>query len=299
MIHHPNLLKAALVADSLNLGPHWVYNQSALARKFADGVFTLAAPATKYHPGKTAGDFTHYGDVLTLILNTHALSGKWSHSLYKHTWLEFWNNTESYVDGATQQTIDHLNSPETSPASVANDSAGAALALSLIAFLDTADQAASIAAVRQHVKFSHSDPETVDSAEYFARVTLLLLNGSSLSEALEFAAQHNYAHLDASAYLEKAKAALDSTEHLKVAANFGLTCQHPEAFPLTLFYLLRNPTDLSQALNENALAGGDNAARAIIIAIILTAANGWSEELTPLWTQLNVHQKLEAQLAKL
>jgi fermentation-respiration switch protein FrsA (DUF1100 family)/ADP-ribosylglycohydrolase len=233
---------------------------------------------------------------VTLILNTHGVSGNWSHSLYKHTWIEYWSSTESYIDGATRQTIDHLNSPEASPASEANDSAGAALGLSLLAFLDTTDETASIAAVRQHVSFSHNDPETVDSAEYFARSTILLLKGSSLTEALELAAKHNYDHLDASNYLEKAKAALSTPEHLKVDADLGLTCHHPEAFPLTLFYLLRNPTNLSQALNENPLAGGDNAARAIIIAIILTASNGWSDELTPLWAQLNKHQKLEAQL---
>ena len=296
MIHHPNLFKAALVADSLNLGPHWVYNQSALGRKFPSGVHALAAPATKYHPGKVAGDFTHYGDVLALMLNTHLVTGNASHQLYTHTWQEFWENTSSYIDGATQQTLDHLAAPETAPASTSNDSAGAALALSLIAFLDTSDEAACIASIRQHVALSHGDPETVDSAEYFARVALLLLKGSSITDALFAATQANYANLDAASYLAKAKVELNAADHLKVAAGFGLTCHHPEAFPLTLYYLLRNPTNLSEALSENALAGGDNSARGIILAVLLTAANGWSDELTPLWAQLNQHQKLDALL---
>ena len=47
------------------------------------------------------------------------------------------------------------------------------------------------------------------------------------------------------------------------------------AFPIVLHFLLRHPNDLLAAQNGNALAGGDNAARAIIIALVLTAANGW------------------------
>jgi len=47
--------KAALVADSLNLGPHWIYNQSKLARLYPNGVSSLTDPSSEYHPNRKAG----------------------------------------------------------------------------------------------------------------------------------------------------------------------------------------------------------------------------------------------------
>lgn len=295
MTSQPHLIKAALTADALNLGPHWVYNQAKLTREFPSGVFSLTAPVTNYHPGKAKGDFTHYGDILALILRTHALTGNWDHSLYTHTWQAFWKNTGSYQDGATKETLAHLEDPA-NPPSTSNDSSGAAIALALLSFLDLNDPAAVIGAIRNQTAFTHHDPETVDSAEFFARAVLHLLKKNSITDSLDHAANHTYAELDALSYLDRAKAALTSEDHLKVAADFGLTCHHPEAFPLTLYYLLRHPKNLVTALSENALAGGDNSARAIIIAILHTAAHGWSHELDALWTELNQQPELSALL---
>jgi fermentation-respiration switch protein FrsA (DUF1100 family)/ADP-ribosylglycohydrolase len=297
MISHPSLLKAALTADALNLGPHWVYNQAKLTRKFAEGIAALTAPLTNYHPGKSAGDFTHYGDNLALMLRTHAITDQWNHDLFSQAWESFWKQTESFQDQATKTTLAHLENPQENPPSISNDTSGPGMALALLAFLDLTDEAAAIRTIRQHTAFTHGDEETVDTSEFFTRVALHTLKGQSIPDAIEQAAQADYATLDAAAYLTRAKAALASDNHLKVAADFGLTCHNPEAFPLTLYYLLRNPTDLSTAINENALAGGDNAARAIIIAILLVATQGWDNAFDSHWENLTQHRKLVPLLA--
>lgn len=297
MISHPTLLKAALTADALNLGPHWVYNQAKITREFPEGIAELSAPLTNYHPGKGAGDFTHYGDNLALMLRTHAIANQWDHDLFFNAWKSFWNQSKAFQDQATKTTLAHLEDPKNTPPSGSNDTSGAGMALALLTFLDPTDEATVIHTIRQHTAFTHGDEETVDTAEFFTRVALQALKGQSIPDAIEQASQANYATLDAASYLTQAKAALSIDDHLKVAAEFGLTCHNPEAFPLTLYYLLRNPTDLSAALSENALAGGDNAARAIIIAILIAAVQGWDNSLDSHWESLTQHQELNALLA--
>lgn len=296
-MHHPNLFKSALVADALNLGPHWVYMQAKLSKTYPQGVSKLSAPLSQYHPNKQAGDFTHYGANLALMLRSYAIADRWDSSLFAANWAAYWSYPDSYVDGATQNTLQHLSDPR-NPASTSNDIAGASMALGLLSLFGTENPDTLIQAVRSQTAFSHGDPETIDTAEFFAHAVLAILDGSSIEKALSSAANVIYEYLDAPKYLAEAKTALDSEDHLKVAKRFGLTCHTPEAFPLTLYYLLRNPSDLPTSLSENALAGGDNSARAIIIAVLLTARNGWSTTMEKHWQALTQHEQLKSHFSK-
>ena len=70
-------LRASLVADALCLGPHWVYNQSKLARTYPEGVHHYDDPQSTYHPNRSAGQFTHYGDQTLALLRSLALRRGW------------------------------------------------------------------------------------------------------------------------------------------------------------------------------------------------------------------------------
>ena len=50
-----NFTQAALVADALNLGPHWIYNPAKLARVYPDGIYSFSDPLSQYHPNRKAG----------------------------------------------------------------------------------------------------------------------------------------------------------------------------------------------------------------------------------------------------
>ena len=56
-----DLVTTALVVDSYCLGMHWIYDESQLLDDSFDWQ-KLNAPKALWHKGKTAGDFTHYGD---------------------------------------------------------------------------------------------------------------------------------------------------------------------------------------------------------------------------------------------
>jgi len=96
--------KAALVADSLSLATHWIYNQSKLKREFPEGITILHGPSSHYHVNKKAGDLTHYGDQTAWFAELLA-DQSYSLSAWKDWWLEKMKNYKGYVDIASQETI--------------------------------------------------------------------------------------------------------------------------------------------------------------------------------------------------
>tara|TARA_R100000027_G_scaffold52103_2_gene40811 strand:- start:39720 stop:40625 length:906 start_codon:yes stop_codon:yes gene_type:complete len=297
-----NTIRAAFVADALCLGPHWVYDQEKLLQAYPDGVTTTTAPVSEYHSEKKAGDFTHYGDQLLIALRSAAANPPWSQDSFEKEWENYFReNSSSYVDGATRETLTRLTDP-TAPESQSNDIAGASRSLLIPPLLEGQEADAIIQAARTQTAFTHGDAETIDTAELFTRILLGLQNGTTLVESLEESCRHRYGTLDAQSYLEKVKnylAANESRDPLHIAKEIGLSCHTPDALPLILYTLLRFNDDLEAALKFTALAGGDNAARAIPIAILMTSASGWSEFMETLFSQVNAQPTIDQLLVEI
>ena len=268
------IVLTSLVADALSLGSHWIYDQREIEAKFAD-VTGYSNPGTSYHPGKQAGDFTHYGDQTMVLLRTLALHERFDLSSYASEWRAFWEDheTKSYRDGATKATLANLQSglSPAMAASPSNDIAGASriAPLFLVKWENDDDL---IAAARAQTSLTHGDPAVVEAAEFFTRVTLAVRGGIAIPDALRAAvplAAWNAIPSDwfEAAYASSASAATDS---FAIRAH-GLTCHVPEAFPAVCHLLMRHPDDGMAALLANVAAGGDSAARGMILGMVYGA----------------------------
>ncbi|MGL4399424.1 MAG: ADP-ribosylglycohydrolase family protein, partial [Luteolibacter sp.] len=104
-----NLILPSLCADALALGSHWIYEPSAIGTLYPEGTHSYDAPHSKYHPGKSAGDFTHYGDQTLILLRSIITRGGFSLDGWREDWLAFWKSEpSSYLDGATKTTLGFL-----------------------------------------------------------------------------------------------------------------------------------------------------------------------------------------------
>lgn len=260
----PIFARAALVADSLSLGPHWIYNQAKITRSFPDGVFALTDPLANYHAGKTAGDLTHYGDQTRWLDDLVLREKTYTEESWKSHWLEKMKNYTGYQDGASKET---LTSNGTSLSS-SNDLAGASRIAPLFDLGLSLDD--TIAAARSQTQLTHGDANVVDSAEFFVRAVFAISSGVGFSKAFTIAVSGDYTQLDPQPFLEQATNA-DSNNHLQVAAKTGLTCHFPEAFPLTLYYAIHHGENFKDCISMNALAGGDTSARAMLLAVLFAA----------------------------
>jgi len=262
-----NSVLSSLVADALSLGAHWIYSQREIAEKFGK-ITGYSDPATSYHPGKHAGDLTHYGDQTMVLLRSLASHGRFDLGSFANEWRAFWESpeTRSYRDGATNATLANLRSglPPAQAASPSNDIAGAARIAPLFLVKGKSNDDL-IAAARAQTSFTHGDPTVEEAAEFFARVTLAMQEGVAISDALRVAVsnplQEEWFHASL------ASSASTATDAAAVKAH-GLTCHVPDAFPAVCHLLLRHPEDLVSALISNVEAGGDSAARGMIIGMI-------------------------------
>lgn len=257
--------RAALVADSLCLGPHWVYDQEEIAKAFPTGIRNFETPIAEYHKGKTAGDLTHYGDQTVMLKRSIEKRGGFDAAGWREDWVEEMKAYKGYVDGASRET---LNSEGRSAS--ASDDLGGAARIAPILDLDLSFGDA-IDAVRAQTRLTHGDPAVADAAEFFTRAARAVGDGAAFEDALGAAADGGiYRKLEAEKYLEKALKLRDDP-FPRVARGLGQACGVGKAFPLALYFLLRPETDFVKTMGDNALAGGDSSARGMLIALLYAA----------------------------
>lgn len=268
------ILLTSLIADALALGAHWIYSQREISGKFGH-VTGYSAPATKYHPGKQAGDFTHYGDQTMVLLRSLAAHGGFDLAEFARDWRGFWDDptTAAYRDGATKSTLENLRAgrPPERAASSSNDIAGAARVAPLFVLkLESTD--ALLAAARAQTAFTHGDPAVAEAAEFFARVTLAVQAGTAIPAALRsVAALPHWKDIPADWFNAASNSSASAESDSGAVKTHGLTCHIPEAFPAICHLLLRHPEDAATALTVNVEAGGDSAARGMIMGMIYGA----------------------------
>ncbi|MBG0778261.1 MAG: ADP-ribosylglycohydrolase family protein [Desulfovibrionaceae bacterium] len=289
------MVMASFIGDALALGAHWQYDQAVLA---ADGRVADYRPPTRYHAGKNPGDFTHYGDQALVLLQSVAERGGFDLDDFFARWTALMDGYAGYLDMATKKTLERIAFGEgpVGSGSPSNDLAGASrIAPVVLALRD--DPAAAVAAARAQTAMTHNNSLVLDAAEFFARAALLALNGENPDRALELALeQGDYAAMD---FPKLVGAGLDKAgmETVAAGAAFGTSCHAPEAIPLTVQAIARYAKNLEGGLVETIMAGGDNAARALLVGMVLGAHLG-PDAIPARWLQgLRARQAIEAALA--
>lgn len=269
-----NILLASLIGDALSLGPHWIYDQEVILSKLGR-VVSYHAPISNYHPGKGAGDFTHYGDQVLVLLRSIAEQRNFDLQRFAARWRTFWEDPQngSYRDGATRQTLEHLQagmSPDRA-GSDSHDLAGAGR-MGPLFLLKWESEEALVEAVRCETALTHPADEVVASAEFFCRVVLAVRAGAEIPVALEsvIASKTWPTLLENGLAAAQKSAASDATDSAALKTH-GLSCHTDGAFPGVCHLLLRYPEDPTAALIANATAGGDNAARGTVLGLVYGA----------------------------
>jgi ADP-ribosylglycohydrolase len=99
------------------------------------------------------------------------------------------------------------------------------------------------------------------------------LEGASTEAAIGSAASAGYTVLDLPAVRQRVEA-VRNLDAAQAASELGLACPAPQALPVVLMLLERFGDDFESALIENVMAGGDNAARALALGMVLGAKLG-------------------------
>ncbi len=260
-----NYTEAAQVADILSLGTHWIYDQNLLSKTFPDGVYDLCDPMSSYHPNRKAGEHTHTGDQVRFLAESIATNKGYDLAHWRTTWLDKMANYDGYIDGATKATL----SSQGQEPSNSNEFAVVSRIAPIIDLDLPLEEA--IAAAQSQASLTHGGPDIPEVIEFFVRVIYRLKAGSTTATALyDEASTQNYPKLNPSKVLSEIEEA-DPEDFRSVAQQYGQACSLDAAFPLTLYLAIHHGDALPECLSKNALAGGDNTARAMVLAMLLFA----------------------------
>ena len=276
---------ASFAADSLALGAHWIYDTREIADRFGR-VTTLEKPGPdSYHTTREKGEFTHYGDQMLVLLESLAARKSFDLEDFSRRWRALFADYDGYMDGATKKTLAYYKngkSPEAA-GSHTGDFGGASRIAPLVCLLaDDPDRLAE--AARTQTRMTHNDPNTLDTAEFFARVTAAVLKGASPTAAIErTAASEAFEMTPVAMWVEEGLKSRNE-ESVAAVAKFGQACETPQVFPGVIHLIAKYETDLKEALIQAVMAGGDSAARGSMTGMVLGAHLGM-DSIPREWTE--------------
>ncbi len=273
------MLVGAFVADALALGPHWVYDSSEIETKLGK-VEGFHAPLTSYHPGKAAGDYTHLGDQMwTLQQSVLACGGLFDAQDFSRRWREIWTNsrTQSYRDKASEQTLQNLErgTPIHEAGSLSEELAGPVRGIPvLVAGLRRgASEQQLIEGMQEQTALTHRGIPALHTAAFIARLALGLAAGLDLETALDGGlCDSSQIVRDHGLRAESSK--LDGLSTAEAIKNLGQACNLNQALPSAIILLVRHGGSYREAMIENVMAGGDSAARGILVGALLGYVHG-------------------------
>ena len=279
-------LRAAIIGsfigDSFNLAPHWNYNVTKLERLYGRLTDIVDLPEDTYHTTRQAGEFTHYGDQAMWLLEYVSRNRSFDFERFALTWQENMLDFDGYRDGASKDTLDHFRSGRRQP-STSNDLAGISRMAGLLLGHNLKDEQALVDAARELTAMTHGDPQVIDAAEFFMRLLFRVQAGESISKAIKALSYRHFEALPAGEWIQKVRDLPEMTTPQAIV-KLGQTCHVDHAFQSTIYVLLKHGHSFEEAMIENTMGGGDNAARGMIIGLILGAVHG--EDAIPLrWRQ--------------
>ena len=280
----------SLLGDAHSLAAHWVYNPKKIERDFGRITEIISPQTNKYHSAKQLGEFTHYGDQTILLASSIIKREDFQLGGFIDDWKSFWDDYPGYLDGATKGTLENLEKGAdiNSVGSDSNDiSAAGRLVPLVVRYHSEADQTLIQSNVEQ-TKATHADPQVIDSARFFALLIKQILQGESLSSAMQHTLSKQYESLPATDWVKLAREQLENPTG-KAMEKLGLTCHVDDAFPAVIYFIEKYSDSYEDAIIENTMAGGDSAARGLLIGAVLGALRG-IKQVPPNWLN-KLHNK--------
>lgn len=273
---------ATLAADSYCLGAHWVYDANELKNLPIDWE-ELNAPSVAWHEGKVKGDFTHYGDQIH-ILNEYLKPKK---HFNIQDYMAYWRNEmktfKGYRDGAIKETI--VNIDKNLPVPCGSNSGDMSILGRIVPLLRVSySKEEFIENTKLLAQATHNNNDVLEAMHFFSVLLLEVLEGKSIQECILSLKEKYSANIQK--YIQQG---IESKEQDTFAtiASFGSACPTEFSFPSTIHILFKYD-DYKEALIQNAKAGGDSSARAMVIAYLMVAQN--SLDIVPQnWLSFNTN----------
>ena len=229
-------LWGAFYGDAYALGAHWLYDTQQISKSQFD-TKSFNDPLSDYHPGKRAGDFTHYGDQMLWLLDAIAHDDNFSIEGFSQSWKEKMSSYSGYVDGASKHTLEALEAGKGSLGcgSGSHDLSVVGRMMPLVyAYHNDMDKMMEY--VKLHTVFTHMTKELVESAAYFNELILAVSMGADIKRAVEEIALAYSETIQKWVQNGVSKAEKESVEAI---SELGQSCSVEGGFAAVIYLLVR------------------------------------------------------------
>ena len=265
------MVLGSFIGDSLALGAHWIYDAKEI-RKMGVIDSLRSPPANSYHKTKSKGDFTHYGDQTLTLLRSIQENHGFDLDQFAAAWKKMFERYIGYIDNATKDTLENFRKgmgPLDSGSNSADFSAVGRIAPILYYHHVDIDRAVE-AAVAQ-ARMTHNNEYVLEAASFFTQAVVRILSGKRPIEALRRSAEDS--HSSIKEWVEEGITSVDG-DSVEIVNELGSSCSIAGALPSTIHLIAKYEDDLVEALIQNTMAGGDSAARGMVIGMVLGAHCG-------------------------
>jgi|GEM_PF-2398624 len=290
-----NVIRAVLAADAYALCCHWVYDSEELVR--IGRSMKLRGAYAEFHD-RGAGAFTCYGDHMMHLLRYLVKEKTFHVNSYARSWVAFFSSYDGYKDHASKVAAERLahdaSAWQMTQQSSTIDFIAAIRFAPLLAFYSIDGDAEKKALEESRLSYNHS---LIDMC-LVAFITMLknIFGGMHPLEAarLFVSKEQNTISQMLSEGLRSAN--LDTNE---AVLKFGAACGIDAGLPIIGHLLVKYPDDPQHALEENLMAGGDTASRAIAYTLLQSAYFGMRSVREEWYTDLQMHDEIESSLCGL
>ena len=275
-----DLVLSSLVADSYCLGTHWIYDENQLINNDINWE-ELNAPMAIWHKGKSAGDFTHYGDQNYWLYEFLKDKNSFNEKEFLDFWFEKMKTYTGYIDASCRNTILNIENGVIPSGANSHDLSIVGRVVPLLKVSKTKEE--FLQNVGKFVKLTHNSKEALQSADFFANLLLLVLENNEIEKSI-LELKNSYD----SFFQEMIEKGINSknSDTFETIRTFGPACDINSGFS-GVIHLLCKYDNLKDMLVANSKAGGDTSARAMISSVIFLA-NKQISEIPKNWLNLKI-----------
>ncbi len=265
-----NLEKAvigSILQDKYVLGLHWIYDTDKVLALFNENESAFEVQKDSFHNNKKKGDLTHYGDLTLWFMSYLHTQKEPDVSTFYMAFVLWMDNYKGYKDHAMKMVYNNIKDGRFA-GSDSSELGGLCKIGPILKKYEQQPNLAKLYAIA-FTKATHDHPLPVSLASYFTDVVYAINQGMTIEEAL-----NHYINTMPMNIVELFMLAKDTLDLDPVGAikKLGQACPSEMAFPSVIYLLLKFKNDLASIQRFNALAGGDSAARGMILGLILGAS---------------------------
>jgi ADP-ribosyl-[dinitrogen reductase] hydrolase len=297
-------LLGAFLGDALAMPVHWYYDRAALARDYgrvtdllapknphADSILwrsSYAAPNAKgeilhaqaqywgqrgvhYHQFLRAGENTLNMQLALELIASLRACRRYDTGDYTRRYIDFMTTPGRHRDTYVEEC--HRNfftkyargkKPEDCGGEDIHIGGLAHVPILAVWFAD--NEAAALAAVREHVRVTHRGELVETAARDLTKMLVAILNGAGVRESIE-------KHGNGWVGRKKLEAWSARPDEEVVGGILSPACYLEDSFPAALFLAWKYADDLEAALVANTNLGGDNCHRGIVVGALVGAGS--------------------------